>query len=60
MPAVSVFEDMKALRADRPDEMTGSAFQKNYDDTPIDLFIVLTVGFNVVIAAAQIWAVFAG
>lgn len=58
LPARSIFEDMAALRADRPPETVGSRFMANFDEQPIGLFIGLTAGFNLLIAAVQLWALF--
>jgi hypothetical protein len=58
LPAKSIFDDMTALRADRPAEMEGSAFMANFNDSPHGLYTALTIGFNALVAAAQIWALF--
>lgn len=58
LPAQSVFEDIKAMRADRMEGMEGSRFMANWDATPIGLFITLTFAFNAVVAAVQLWALF--
>lgn len=59
LPAMSIFDDMAALRADRPKELEGSKFVTTFDRSPIVLYAGLTAGFNAVIALVQLWALFA-
>jgi hypothetical protein len=58
LPAKSIFDELVALRADRIAELEGSKFTANLDQSPLGLFTALTIGFNVMIAAVQIWALF--
>jgi hypothetical protein len=59
LPALSIFDDMAALRADRPKELEGTMFVATFDRSPIALYSALTIAFNAVIALVQLWALFA-
>lgn len=58
MTAQSVFDDMAAIRKDRLPDMEDSHFMAMWDASPIGLFGRLTAGFNALIAAVQLWALF--
>ena len=58
LPAQSIFEDMEAIRKDRLPDMDDSHFMRNYDAQPMSRFIGLTIGFNALVAAVQLWALF--
>ena len=58
LPAKTIFDELVAMRADRIAEMEGSKFTALLDREPLALFSGLTIGFNVLIAVVQIWALF--
>lgn len=58
LPAKAIFDELVAIRGDRISELEGSKFTAHNDKSPLALFRALTIGFNVLIAAVQIWALF--
>lgn len=58
LPARSLFQDIAALREDVASSGGSGAYGRELASKPIPLFINLTLGFNALIAAAQIWALY--
>ena len=58
LPARSLFGDIAALRTDVASAHSNTSYGRELASKPVALFVSLTIGFNVLVAAVQAWALF--